>query len=55
MALSHRIDALRQKHADIDSRLREEELHRSNDSAFINQLKVRKLGLKDEIKRLLQD
>jgi len=54
MALSHRIEALRKKHADIDNKLRQEELHPSNDSAFVNQLKVRKLGLKDEIERLLQ-
>ncbi len=54
MALADRIEALRKKHADLDKRLREEALRASADQQAVNRLKSLKLGIKDEIERLLR-
>ena len=55
MALENRIESLKKKHADIDRQLREESIRAGADPLVLNRLKSLKLGLKDEIERLLQD
>lgn len=55
MALEHRIESLKKRHADIDQKLREEALSVSVDQLALNRLKALKLGVKDEIERLTQD
>jgi hypothetical protein len=53
MALEKHIESLKRKHARIDQMLREEEIRPGADHAVIHRLKSQKLGLKDEIERLL--
>jgi hypothetical protein len=53
MALENRIDSLKQRHARIDQMLREEEARLGADDLVIHRLKAQKLGVKDEIERLL--
>ena len=53
MALDSRIDSLKQKHARIDQILHEEESRPGADDLVLHRLKAQKLGLKDEIERLL--
>ncbi|MDR3425713.1 MAG: DUF465 domain-containing protein [Alphaproteobacteria bacterium] len=55
MALEHRIDSLKKRHARIDEMLRQEELRHGADHLALQRLKSLKLILKDEIERLLQD
>ena len=55
MALAHRIDSLRKRHAYIDRMLHEEEHHLGADDMVLRRLKSLKLFLKDEIERLMQD
>ena len=50
MQSSH-IDALRTKHAGLEARLREEQSRPAPDIAMVQQLKKRKLALKEEIAR----
>ena len=50
MPTSH-IEALRNKHAGLDARLRTEQTRPAPDIAMIQQLKKRKLALKEEIAR----
>ena len=52
MALSQRVDSLRKRHEQIESRLHEAEMRPSPDIAMIQKLKREKLQLKDEISRL---
>ncbi len=53
MTLENRIQALKKKHSDIDQKLQEEELRPARDDLVVNRLKALKLGLKDEIERLV--
>ncbi len=53
MALERHIEALKQKHARLDQMLRQEELRVGADSVELNRLKAMKLGVKDEIERLI--
>ncbi len=53
MALVNHIESLKMKHARIDQMLREEEAHPGADDLVIHRLKTQKLGVKDEIERLL--
>jgi hypothetical protein len=53
MALENRIDSLKLRHARIDQMLREEEARLGADDTVLHRLKTQKLGLKDEIERLL--
>ncbi len=53
MALTSHIESLKKKHARIDQMLREEETHPGSDDLVIHRLKAQKLGVKDEIERLL--
>lgn len=46
------IAALRQRHADLDEKIREEEAHHSYDSVAVSRMKAEKLQLKEEIDRL---
>ncbi|MDD3370600.1 MAG: DUF465 domain-containing protein [Alphaproteobacteria bacterium] len=55
MALEDRIEALKKKHADLDRQLREESSRVSVDQLAIGRLKALKLGIKDEIERLMKD
>jgi hypothetical protein len=54
MALEHRIESLKKRHADIDQKLRKEEFRLGANQIDLNRLKSLKLSLKDEIERLLQ-
>jgi hypothetical protein len=53
MALMHRIESLKKRHAEIDVRLHAETSHLAQDEDLIRRLKCQKLSLKDEMKRLL--
>jgi len=53
MALDNHIESLRKKHARIDQMLHEEETRPGADDLVIHRLKSQKLGVKDEIERLL--
>lgn len=46
------IAALRQRHADLDTRIREEEAHHSYDNVAVSRLKAEKLHIKEEIDKL---
>jgi len=46
------VETLRQRHAELDSRIREEEAHHVYDSIAITRLKTEKLHIKEEIDRL---
>lgn len=46
------LDTLRQRHAELDSRIREEEAHHLYDSIAVARLKTEKLYIKEEIDRL---
>ncbi|MGB9152174.1 MAG: DUF465 domain-containing protein [Alphaproteobacteria bacterium] len=53
MALDSHIESLKKKHARIDQMLRDEESRPGADDLVLHRLKTQKLGLKDEIERLL--
>ena len=53
MALDNYIESLKKKHARIDQMLREEEIRPGADVVVLHRLKSQKLGLKDQIERLL--
>ncbi len=53
MALDNHIESLKKKHARIDQMLHEEEARPGADITVLHRLKSQKLGLKDEIERLL--
>lgn len=46
------IATLRQRHADLDTRIREEEAHAAYDTIAVARMKTEKLHLKEEIERL---
>ena len=50
MPSSH-VDALRNKHAGLEAKLRDEQSRPAPDIAMIQQLKKRKLAIKEEIAR----
>jgi len=52
MALSAHISELIEKHRHLEDEIREELTHPGSDSLRINELKRRKLRLKEEIERL---
>ncbi len=48
------IAVLRQRHSELDERIRTEEAHHTYDSVAVARLKTEKLHLKEEIDRLCQ-
>ncbi|MGE0109947.1 MAG: DUF465 domain-containing protein [Bdellovibrionales bacterium] len=52
MAIAQRIESLKQRHAEVEELLHEEETRPAKDEATISKLKKEKLTLKDEITRL---
>lgn len=46
------IAALRQRHAELDTRIREEEAHHTYDNVAVSRMKTEKLHIKEEIERL---
>jgi hypothetical protein len=55
MAFENHIEFLKSKHAQLKQMLHEEEARPGADEQVLHQLKLKKLGLKDEIARLSQD
>jgi hypothetical protein len=53
MAFESHIEFLKKKHARLDHMLREEQARPAPDDLVLHRLKSEKLGLKDEIERLL--
>lgn len=53
MALAHRIESLKKRHAEIDLKLTAETSHPARNEDLIRRLKCQKLSLKDEMRRLL--
>lgn len=52
MAITQRIESLKQRHSEVETLLHTEESRPAQDEAKIQQLKREKLTLKDEITRL---
>lgn len=52
MPISQRIESLKQRHAEVETLLHQEEKSPAQDESKINELKKEKLTLKDEIARL---
>lgn len=52
MAVAHRIESLKQKHAALEAALHEEESHPWQNEARVVHLKRDKLRLKDEMQKL---
>jgi len=52
MALAKRIETLKNRHSQIEEKIRIEEASHAPDDALLQQLKREKLSLKDEIARL---
>ncbi len=55
MSVDDRIEALKAKHADLDSQLEDENGRPMPDAAMVATLKRHKLAIKDEIARLTHD
>ena len=55
MSVADRIEALKAKHADLDSQLEDENGRPMPDAAMVATLKRQKLAIKDEIARLTHD
>lgn len=55
MPLTARIESLRKRHTEIEQQLHTEETRPAQDEAKINKLKREKLGLKDEIAKLVEE
>ncbi len=55
MSVDDRIEALKAKHADLDSQLEDENGRPMPDAATVATLKRQKLAIKDEIARLTHD
>jgi hypothetical protein len=55
MAVEDHIEALKKKHATLDRQLREESIRAGADQFTINHLKLKKLSVKDEIEKILQN
>ena len=52
MSLQSHIEALKSRHADLESRLRDEDLRPRPDADVMVKLKLDKLRLKEELQRL---
>lgn len=52
MSLQSHIDALRERHADLENRIAAEDQRPKPDAEALARLKVEKLRLKDELERL---
>ncbi|MSP03077.1 MAG: DUF465 domain-containing protein [Acetobacteraceae bacterium] len=52
MNLNARLDALKGRHASLDSRIFEEDRRPQPDSETLTRLKIEKLQVKDEIERI---
>ncbi len=52
MTVERRIETLKQRHAELDRRLGEEQARPMPDNTLLQTLKQEKLALKDEISRL---
>ena len=50
--LQHHIDALRKRHAELDVKIAEEELHPQPDGTKISAYKKEKLRIKDELEAI---
>jgi hypothetical protein len=53
MSYSTRLDALKQRHASLESRIRDEDQRPRPDSDTLTRLKLEKLHLKEEMEKLL--
>ena len=52
MSLQSRIESLRTRHATLDDRIFDEDRRPAPDQGTLNQLKLEKLRVKDELERL---
>ncbi|WP_084536944.1 YdcH family protein [Azospirillum halopraeferens] len=52
MSVESHIAALRQRHADLDDKIRREETHAAYNSVEVKRMKMEKLHVKEEIDRL---
>ncbi|MFL5252917.1 MAG: YdcH family protein [Rhodopila sp.] len=52
MSLNTRLDALKERHASLESRIFEEDQRPSPDTQTLTRLKLEKLRLKEEMERL---
>jgi hypothetical protein len=52
MSLQTRLDALRERHASLESRIMDEDQRPRPDSQTLTRLKIEKLRVKEEIERL---
>ena len=52
MSLQTRLDALKERHASLESRILDEDQRPRPDSEILARLKIEKLRVKEEIKRL---
>ncbi len=52
MSYSTRLDALKQRHASLDSRIQDEDHRPRPDSVALTRLKLEKLHLKEEMEKL---
>jgi hypothetical protein len=52
MSLNTRLDALKERHASLESRIFEEDHRPSPDTQVLTRLKLEKLRLKEEMERL---
>ena len=53
MSYSARLDALKQRHASLESRIQDEDQRPRPDSDTLTRLKLEKLHLKEEMEKLL--
>ena len=52
MSLQARLDALKERHASLETRINAEDQRPQPDSETLNRLKIEKLHVKEEIERL---
>ncbi len=52
MSLQARLDALKERHASLETRINDEDQRPQPDSETLNRLKIEKLHVKEEIERL---
>ncbi|TLU72408.1 YdcH family protein [Lichenicoccus roseus] len=52
MSVQARIDSLKTRHANLDTRISEEDHRPQPDQAALNRLKLEKLRVKEEVERL---
>ncbi len=53
MSYSTRLDALKQRHASLESRIHDEDIRPRPDTTTLTRLKLEKLHLKEEMEKLL--